>query len=93
LKDVYPRYADRVGFVAVGIDPTEGPDVLRAYAEENGYPWTVTLGEREVLERYGVVSTATKFAVDRQGIIAFQRGYGVIDAGGWEGVFEDLVQR
>ena len=58
-----------------------------------GYPWTVTLGNREVLERYGVVSTAVKYAVDRQGVITFERGYGVADAGTWEAVFEDLVQR
>ncbi len=67
--------------------------MLRAYADSNGYPWTVTLGEREVLESYGVTSMATKFAVDRQGVIAFERGYGVLDASGWEGVLEDLVQR
>ena len=58
-----------------------------------GYSWTVTLGDREVLERYGVVSTAVKFAVDRHGVITFQRGYGVSDTASWEAVFEDLLQR
>ena len=79
--------------MAVGIDPTEGPDVLQAYRDTMGYPWTVTLGDREVLERYGVLSTSVKFAVDRQGEIAFQRGYGVSDTASWEAVFEDLLQR
>jgi thiol-disulfide isomerase/thioredoxin len=93
LKDVYPRYADRVNFVAVGIDPGEGPEALRAYQEGNGYPWTVALGDREVLERFNVISTSVKYAIDRQGTIAFQRGYGVEDAGSWERVFEGLLQR
>lgn len=64
-----------MNFVAIGIDPTEGPDVLQAYRDAMGYPWTVALGEREVLERYGVVSTAIKYGVDRQGVITFHRGW------------------
>ena len=79
--------------MAVGIDPTEGPDVLQSYRDAMGYPWTVTLGSRDVLERYGVTQTAVKYGIDRQGTIAFYRGYGVGDAAGWEAVFEDLVQR
>lgn len=82
-----------MNFVAVGIDPTEGPDVLQSYRDAMGYPWMVTLGGRDVLERYGVISTATKYAIDRRGVITFQRGYGVVDAAGWEAVFEELVQR
>ena len=79
--------------MAVGIDPTEGPDVLQSYRDAMGYPWMVTLGGRDVLERYGVISTATKYAIDRQGVITFQRGYGVVDAAASEAVFEELVQR
>ncbi len=82
-----------MSFVAVGIDPTEGPEVVRAYHEANGYPWTVALGDREILERYNVLSTSVKYAVDRQGTIAFQRGYGVEDAASWERMLEELLQR
>lgn len=79
--------------MAVGIDPAEGPEVLRAYQQANGYPWTVTLGDRKKLERYNVISTAIKYAIDRRGIITFQRGYGVEEAKSWERIFEDLVRR
>ncbi len=93
LKDLYPGYAERVNFVAVGIDPTEGPDIVAAYHQAMGYPWTVTLAERDVLERYNVISTAIKYAIDRHGIITFQRGYGVNSSETWTRVFEDLLQR
>jgi len=93
LKALYPRYAERVNLVAVGIDPTEGPEAVRAYQQANGYPWTVALGDREVLERYNVLSTSVKYAVDRHATITFQRGYGVEDAGSWERVFEESLQR
>jgi hypothetical protein len=79
--------------VAVGIDPLEGPDVVQAYHQAMGYPWMVTLGDRPVLERYNVIATSVKYAVDRHGTIAFQRGYGVMDAAGWERVFEEVLQR
>ncbi len=93
MKEIYPRYAGRANFVAAGIDPTEGPEILRTYQQDNGYPWTVALADRDVLERYNVISTAIKFAIDRQGIITFQGGYGVVDAATWEQVFEELQQR
>lgn len=82
-----------MNFVAAGIDPTEGPEVVRAYRQAQGYPWTVVLAEREILERYNVVSTAIKYAIDRQGIITFQQGYGIEDVQRWEQVFARLVER
>jgi hypothetical protein len=79
--------------VAVGIDPLEGPNEIQAFHQAMGYPWMVALGDRAMLERYNVISTSIKYAVDRQGTIAFHRGYGVMDAGGWERVFEEVLQR
>jgi hypothetical protein len=45
-----------------------------------------------VLQRFNVTTTATKFALDRQGVIAFTRGYGVESATVWEQVFEALTK-
>ena len=67
--------------------------MVRAYQRSNGYPWTFVLGDRQVLERYNMTSTATKYGVDRQGVIAFRGAHVVDDAGTWERVFEDLVRR
>lgn len=89
---MYPPYADQVEFIAVGIDPSEGPDVLRAYQQAQGYPWSVAMGDREMLQRYNVVSTSIKYAVNKDGIITHQRGYGVEDAQTWERVFQGLLQ-
>jgi hypothetical protein len=82
-----------VNFVAAGLDPTEGPEVLRAYQQSNGYPWTVAVGDRELVQRYNVTSvTMGKYGVDRRGIIAFRGGHEVDDTKKWERVFEGLLQ-
>lgn len=66
--------------------------MLRAYKQSQGYPWTVALAGRDVLQRYNVVSTSIKYAVNRDGIIVHQRGYGVEDAQTWERVFRELLR-
>jgi hypothetical protein len=82
-----------VDFLALAADPQEGPEVVREYQQTNGYPWTFVFGDRQVLERYNMTSTAAKFGVDRQGIIVYRGGHSEEDASTWERVFEDLVRR
>ena len=67
--------------------------MVRAYQHANGYPWTFVFADRSVLERYSMTATATKYGVDRQGVIAFRGAHVVDDARTWERVFEDLARR
>jgi hypothetical protein len=67
--------------------------VLREYQQANGYPWTIAPGNREIVERYNVLTTMSKYVVDRQGAIAVHGGHVVADAENWEQVFEELVRR
>jgi len=92
LQTIYPAYADRLGFVAVGVDPAEGADLLRKTAASRGYSWPIAKGSPEMLKTFGVLTTSTKFAVDRSGIITYQAGYGVGDATTWRKVFEGLTK-
>jgi len=73
------------------MDPAEGPEVLRAYQTSQGYPWPVAVGNRPMLEAYRVISTSIKYAMDRRGVITFQRGYGVASAGEWAEVLRSLA--
>ena len=43
MKKVYPRYADQVAFYAVGTDPTESLEHLKAVRQKAGYPWPVAV--------------------------------------------------
>jgi len=82
-----------VNFLAVSVDPADTREVLHDYQQANGYPWTVAPGNREIVERYNVMTTMSKYAVDREGMIALQGGHTVADAHDWEQVFEGLVRR
>jgi cytochrome oxidase Cu insertion factor (SCO1/SenC/PrrC family) len=91
LKTEWPNYADKVNFLAIGIDPTEGPDVLRAYHAEQGYPWPAALGNPQTIEAYRVISTSIKYAIDRTGTILYRRGYGVGPQQGWRDLLQQLA--
>jgi len=80
-----------VNFVAIGIDPTEGPDVLRAYHAQQDYPWTAAVGNRQTIEAYNVISTSIKFAMDRNGIVVNRRGYGVGSEQSWRDLLRSLA--
>ncbi len=93
MKDLYPRYADRVNLVAVSVDPADTLDVLREYQQMNGYPWAVAPGNREIVEGYNVMTTMSKYLVDRRGAVAGRGGHTIEDAGTWQRTFEELVRQ
>ena len=93
MKDLQPKYAERVNFIAVGIDAAESADMLRSYKQSQGYPWTVVSTGRDTLERYKVTSTAIKYGLYKDGTVAFHAGYGVLEEARWRQMFEDLSSR
>jgi hypothetical protein len=93
LKDIYPQYADRVAFYAVGEDPTEPLQELEAFRVEQGHSWPVASAGQNMLADLKVLSRSNKVAFDRRGIITYRGGYGVGDEAQWRKVFEELASR
>ncbi len=94
MKEVYPDYADDVAFYAVGIHPglKEEMTVLKAYKEQNGYPWPVATAPTELMAKLGVTIQSTKIAFDSQGIITYREGMGAGDDEAWRRAFTELSQ-
>lgn len=82
-----------MNLIAVSVDPADNSAVLTEYQQKNGYSWTIAPGNREIVERYGVMSTMSKFGIDRAGTVALKGGHSVEDARAWERMFEDLLRR
>jgi hypothetical protein len=80
-----------VNFLAIGIDPTEGPDVLRTYHAQQGYLWPAAIGNRQIIEAYNVISTSIKFGMDRNGVVRYRRGYGVGSDQSWRDLLQMLA--
>ena len=72
------------------MDPSEGPDVLRAYHAEQAYPWPAAVGNPQIIEAYRVISTAIKFGIDGNGLVQYRRGYGVVPEQGWRDLLQQL---
>ena len=90
---MYPAYQDQVALVLVSVDPSDGPEELRAWQAEHGYPGVVVMGDGEALAALRVVTHSSKVGVDRHGVIAFRGGYGEVPTGSWEGALEALARR
>jgi hypothetical protein len=75
----------------VDTDPFEDAEVVRAYQERNGYPWMMAPFSRETILAYDVKVQSTKFAVDVDGIITYQKGYRIGSADAWLQVLEALA--
>ncbi len=91
LKGIYPEYAGRVAFYAIGSDPTEGIAALESYRQRQGHPWPVAEAVGATLRDLRVQTQSTKVAFDAQGVIIYRDGYGKGDADRWRQVFQELA--
>ena len=71
-KSVYPDYQDEVGFIAVGIDPSETTDTIISYAERQGYPWEMAVHHGDVQSAFGISRQPSKVIIDGDGVITFR---------------------
>ena len=90
MKDIYPEYADRVAFYAVGQDPTESLELMEAYRKQQGYPWPIAKTDPKTLSTLRVLQQSTKIAVDANGLITYRKAHG-FNPNDWKTVFEDLA--
>ena len=90
MKGVYPEFADRVEFYAIGQDPTESLAKMESYRIQQGYPWPVAETDPKTLRKLGVLQTSTKLAVDSRGVINYRAGHGGGDPKEWRQVFNRL---
>ena len=90
MKDVYPEFADRVAFIAVGQDPTESLELLEKTRKQRDYPWPVAEPDRNLLLKLRVLQESTKIALDARGVIIYRR-QGSGDKEEWTEVFRELA--
>lgn len=90
MKEIYPKFATEVEFIAVDIGYSRDLDELRTFVRMGKYPWKVGLSNREMLLAFGVFVQSTKVAIDSDGIIIYKAGYGEGTDKEWIKVFEKL---
>jgi hypothetical protein len=93
MKDLYPEFADKVDFYAIGQSAFESIDQLESYRIEEGYPWPIAEVDPNVLKDLRVLQQSTKIALDHQGIVSYRAGYARGGVDKWREVFTDLAER
>ncbi len=88
---VYPDYKDKVNFLAIDLDPKESIAAIAAYKRNGGHDFIdFAPADVKVLQDYGITSTTTKFAIDRNRIILW-RGSGEVDEKTWRVILDGLA--
>ena len=90
MKDIQPRFATDVAFIAVDIGDRQDLKELHAFGQEQDYPWSVGRAGRETLKTLDVIVQSTKVAIDTDGVIVYRAGYGEGTSKDWTSVFEML---
>ena len=93
LKDIYPSFASKVDFYAIGQSQVETIDQLEHDRIEQGYPWPIAKVENDVLKKLKVLHQSTKIALDHKGVILYRAGYGDGEGYKWREVFFNLAGR
>jgi peroxiredoxin len=91
LSEVYPEYEDQLTLVAIGIDPTDDEETMRALAEEKNFQFPITRGLPQIMLDYGVDSQATTVGVNKDGNIAFRKNKMALSADEYRELFDQLV--
>ena len=91
VKNVYPKYADKVIFLAIDLDTSETAQYIEQYKNTMGMEGIdFAPGNAKVLSDYQITHTTTKYAVGSNGVILY-KGSGVFDEQQWETLFNALV--
>lgn len=91
VKNVYPKYADKVTFLAIDLDTSENSQIIEQYKNALGLEGIdFAPGNGKVLSDYQITHTTTKYAVGKNGLILY-KGSGVFNEQQWETLFNALA--
>ena len=91
VKGIYPKYSDKVTFLAIDLDLNEDKELIKNYKDRKGLNGIdFATGKSNVLSDYAIKYTTTKYAIAKNGVILY-KGSGVFNEQQWEVLFNALV--
>jgi len=84
VKNIYPKYVNKVTFLAIDLDSNEKADLISNYKIKKSLVG-IDFAEADinVLSDYGITHTTTKYAIGKNGVILY-KGSGVFNEEQWE---------
>lgn len=91
VKNIYPKYADKIEFLAIDLDLNEDGELIKNYKSRKGLnDIDFAAGKESVLSDYAIKYTTTKYAIGRDGKILY-KGSGVFNEQQWEILLNGLA--
>lgn len=91
VKNIYPKYQDKVTFLAIDLDLNEDAGLIEEYKNRKGLVGIdFAEGKADVLSDYAIRYTTTKYAIGSNGLILY-KGSGVFNEQQWEVLFNALA--
>lgn len=91
LKNVYPKYSDKVKILAIDLDTSEDDEIIQSYKNKMGLDGIdFAAGSANILSDYEITHTTTKYAVSKDGIILY-KGSGAFNEQQWEVLLNALA--
>ena len=91
LNEVHSRYGDEVSVLLIGVNSAFDWNAVDNFAAVTNYKGTPLLGSPGTIHAYGILSQATKIALDSAGQIVFRKGYGGMDENDWVELLDELT--
>ena len=90
MREIQPRFAEKLDFLAQDIGSGSSIDDLHSFAQEQEYPWPVAQADANMLRAFNVTVQSTKIAIDGNGVIVYRAGYGEGTTEEWASIFEHI---
>lgn len=91
MQEAYAQYADDVAIIALSVEETDTPDVLKEFVTEMGMTFYVAQDTAGLAEKFYVSAIPTSVVIDRNGTICFWEEGSVPDVGSFIRLFDAFV--
>ncbi|MBQ8089054.1 MAG: redoxin family protein [Clostridia bacterium] len=92
LEAAYQAYSDRVGVIALSVEPTDTTDVLIDFADEMGLSFPIANGtDLEITRLIAPANIPTSIVVDRNGVICYCEAGALVEDGLFERLFDAFI--
>lgn len=91
VREIYPKYADKVTFLAIDLDTSENSEIIKQYKGRmklEGIDFAE--GNANILSNYQITHTTTKYAIGKNGAIIY-KGSGAFNEKQWELLLSGLA--
>ena len=91
MEEAYKQYAEDVAIIALSVEETDTPDVLKEFVTAMGMTFYVAQDTVGLANKFQVSAIPTSVVIDRNGTICFWESGSLPDVGSFTRLFDEFV--